>query len=156
MYRTETSFAPVLFAAHNSGIFTGNLGRIICIISHICWIKIVFYGLYFGISYFAENMGLSIYQQNHPSSGTAIGSYLKDLAVGGDYDTSLLSAAFDNLKEEGSEGLELFTLTVTVSGTYTQNTYTTTFVMGDSSSETVITGVTLDPAEIVFSGSVSE
>ena len=109
-------------------------------------------GLYFGISYFAENMGLSIYQQNHPSSGTVLGSYLKDLAVGGDYDTSLLSAAFDNLKEEGSEGLELFTLTVTVSGTYTQNTYTTTFVMGDSSSETVITGVTLDPTEIVFSG----
>lgn len=109
-------------------------------------------GLYFGISYFAENMGLSIYQQNHPSSGTVLGSYLKDLAVGGDYDTSLLSAAFDNLKEEGSEGLELFTLTVTVSGTYTQNTYTTTFVMGSSSSETVITGVTLDPTEIVFSG----
>lgn len=113
-------------------------------------------GLYFGISYFAENMGLSIYQQNHPSSGTVLGSYLKDLAVGGDYDTSLLSAAFDNLKEEGSEGLELFTLTVTVSGTYTQKTYTTTFVMGDSSSETVITGVTLDPTEIIFSGAMNE
>lgn len=93
---------------------------------------------------------------NHPSSGTAIGSYLKDLAVGGDYDTSLLSAAFDDLKEEGSEGLELFTLTVTVSGTYTQNNYTTTFVMGSSSSETVITGVTLDPTEIVFSGAVND
>ena len=85
-----------------------------------------------------------------------LGSYLKDLAVGGDYDTSLLSAAFDNLKEEGSEGLELFTLTVTASGTYTQKTYTTTFVMGDSSSETVITGVTLDPTEIVFSGDGNE
>ena len=107
-------------------------------------------GLYFGISYFAENMGLSIYQQNHPSSGTAIGSYLKDLAVGGDYDTSLLCAAFEELNGKALEGLELFDLTVTVSGTYTQNTYWTSFVMGGSSTETIVTGIELDKSEIVF------
>ena len=113
-------------------------------------------GLYFGISYFAENLGLSIYQQNHPSSGTAIGSYLKDLAVGGDYDTSLLCAAFEELNGKALEGLELFDLTVTVSGTYTQNTYWTSFVMGGSSTETIVTGIELDKSEIVFPGTVNE
>lgn len=109
-------------------------------------------GLYFGIKYFAENMGLTLYQQNHPSSGTAIGTKLVDLASGGDYDTTLLRQAYEDIKTESDsfDGLWLFDLVVTIEGSYTHMKRQTSFAMGRMAASTVISGIELDKEEIVF------
>lgn len=108
-------------------------------------------GLYFGIGYFAENMGLCEFHQNHPSNPNAIGGYVKDRAVDGAYDVTNWIEAFENIPQEWmGAGCKLFDLTVKVSGEYSEKTYSTTFVMNGYDYDDIIYSIDLDKTEIVF------
>ncbi len=116
-------------------------------------------GLYFGIRHFRDNMGLNGYYRYYRAGGvysfpmgaeefensfspaTMIESYTR-IKAGGSYN----DGAFDYTYS----GLELFALTVTLTGNYSSHTKTTVFYMDGYTNATTINGMSLDKNSIVM------
>ena len=106
-------------------------------------------GLYFGLQYFSDNLGL-----HYVSFGR--GTYTVSDVFQFNTPATYINA-FEHLNKTDDSNTsydtpEMFDLTVTVTGTYSTITKTTTFFMSGYSNLSTVTDVTLDKDEIVFIG----
>lgn len=104
-------------------------------------------GLYFGLQYFSDNLGL-----HYVSFGR--GTYtVSDVFQFSTPATYINAFEYLNKTDDSNTSYdtpEMFDLTVTVTGTYSTMTKTTTFYMAGYTNLSTVTGVTLDEGEIIF------
>lgn len=138
-YMSHTQMGCLVFASSEDNINFDN--------SALTGYDVAEKGLYFGLQYFADNLGL-----HYVSFGRGIYtvSDVFENKTAADYAHAFRYLNSTDDLNESYDTPEMFDLTVTIKGTYTEVTKTTTFYMNAYTNLTEVTDVTLDPPQIIF------
>lgn len=116
-------------------------------------------GLYFGIKYFRDNMGLNGYYRYYRAGG--VYSFpMDDGSFDNNFSPSAMIESYTRIKSGGTyndgyfnytySGLDLFNLTVKVQGTYSLMEKTTTFTMSGYTNTSPINAMDVSNSSVVF------
>lgn len=136
---SHTRMSCLVFASSEDGIVFDN--------SALTGYDVAEKGLYFGLQYFADNLGL-----HSISFGRGLVTVYEvfEYSTAADYAHAFRYLNKTDESNESYDTPEMFDLTVTIKGTYTEVTKTTTFYMNAYTNLTEVTDVTLDPPQIIF------
>lgn len=116
-------------------------------------------GLYFGIQYFRDNLGLNGYYRYYRAGG--VYSFpMGAQEFGNTFSPASMIESYDRIKSGGSyndgafsytySGLDLFRLTVKVTGSYSSSEKTTTFAMGGYTNTSTINAMEISNPSVMF------
>lgn len=116
-------------------------------------------GLYFGIQYFRDNMGLNGYYRYYRAGGV-FSFPMNSSAFDNNFSPSSLIESYTRIKSGGTysdgsfsytySGLALFKLTAKVTGNFSSSEKTTTFAMGGYTNTSTINAMELSNPSVMF------